>query len=234
MSAWKGERDINARSIGIEIVNPGHEFGYRAFQLPQMDALVALIKDIKTRHDIPPERVLGHSDVAPFRKQDPGELFDWHRLSVEGIAIWPTPKLVNWTDEQFLEALVRDAVLEERPPLRAHHLAHHLVALPGRQRAAEEGLEVAEVELRLLPEEPVHGVHELDDLVERGVAPVLRQVPERAERLEVRAHCLAGLDHQPLVLRALAGAPDPHLRGDEERGGIVRRDVVAHDARGDP
>jgi len=105
ISAWQGARDINARSIGIEIVNTGHEFGYRPFQLAQMDALVALAKDIKTRHDIPPERVLGHSDVAPIRKQDPGELFDWHRLFVEGIAIWPTPKLVEWTDEQFFRAL---------------------------------------------------------------------------------------------------------------------------------
>ncbi|MEZ5830257.1 MAG: N-acetylmuramoyl-L-alanine amidase [Dongiaceae bacterium] len=105
ISAWKGDRDINARSIGIEIVNPGHEFGYRPFQLAQMDALVELCKDIKTRHDIPPERVIGHSDVAPFRKQDPGELFDWYRLFVEGIAIWPTPKLVQWNDEQFYQAL---------------------------------------------------------------------------------------------------------------------------------
>ena len=105
VGAWRGERDINARSIGIEIVNPGHEFGYRPFQLAQMDALAALAKDIQARHDIKPARVLGHSDVAPVRKQDPGEMFDWFRLSVEGIAVWPTPKLVNWTDEQFLEAL---------------------------------------------------------------------------------------------------------------------------------
>jgi N-acetylmuramoyl-L-alanine amidase len=105
ISAWQGARDINARSIGIEIVNTGHEFGYRPFQLEQMDALVALAKDIRTRHGIPPERVLGHSDVAPLRKQDPGELFDWHRLAMEGIAIWPTPKAVNWSDEQFFEAL---------------------------------------------------------------------------------------------------------------------------------
>jgi N-acetylmuramoyl-L-alanine amidase len=105
ISAWQGERDINARSIGIEIVNTGHEFGYRPFQLAQMDALVALCNDIKTRHDIKPERVLGHSDVAPVRKQDPGELFDWYRLSVEGIAIWPTPKLADWSDEQFFQHL---------------------------------------------------------------------------------------------------------------------------------
>ncbi len=105
VSCWQGARDINARSIDIEIVNPGHEFGYRPFQLRQMDALVALAKDIKTRHDIPPERVLGHSDVAPTRKLDPGELFDWFRLSVEGIAIWPQPRAVNWTDAQFIDAL---------------------------------------------------------------------------------------------------------------------------------
>lgn len=105
ISAWRGERDVNGRSIGVEIVNMGHEFGYRPFRLEQMDALVDLAKDIKTRHDIAPERVLGHSDVAPLRKQDPGELFDWHRLAVEGIAVWPTPKLVDWSDEQFFRAL---------------------------------------------------------------------------------------------------------------------------------
>lgn len=105
VSCWKDARDINARSVGIEIVNPGHEFGYRPFQLAQMDALVELAKDIKARHDIPPERVLGHSDVAPTRKQDPGELFDWFRLGVEGVAVWPTPKAVNWTDAQFMEGL---------------------------------------------------------------------------------------------------------------------------------
>ena len=116
ISAWKGERDINGRSIGIEIVNPGHEFGYRPFQLEQMDALVELAKDIKTRHDIPPERVLGHSDVAPLRKQDPGELFDWYRLSVEDIAVWPTPKFVEWSDEQFFKALAEFGYDLSGPP----------------------------------------------------------------------------------------------------------------------
>lgn len=105
ISAWKGARDVNARSIGIEIVNTGHEFGYRPFQLEQMDALVALVKDIKTRHEIAPECVVGHSDIAPLRKQDPGELFDWYRLAVEGIAVWPVPKVVDWTDERFFQAL---------------------------------------------------------------------------------------------------------------------------------
>lgn len=89
VSSWKGEIDINARSIGVELVNPGHEFGYRDFPPAQIDALVALLKDIRTRHDIPPERVLGHSDVAPERKTDPGEKFPWARLAAEGLALAP-------------------------------------------------------------------------------------------------------------------------------------------------
>ncbi|MFQ5562128.1 MAG: N-acetylmuramoyl-L-alanine amidase [Parvularculaceae bacterium] len=89
VSSWKGEIDINARSIGVELVNPGHEFGYRDFPEIQIDALVALLKDIRTRHDIPPARVLGHSDVAPERKTDPGEKFPWTRLAAEGLALAP-------------------------------------------------------------------------------------------------------------------------------------------------
>ncbi|MGE5145326.1 MAG: N-acetylmuramoyl-L-alanine amidase [Candidatus Eiseniibacteriota bacterium] len=89
VSAWAGASDVNGRSIGIELVNPGHEFGYRAFPEPQMAALVALAQGILLRHPIPAARVLGHSDVAPARKQDPGELFDWPRLANAGIGLWP-------------------------------------------------------------------------------------------------------------------------------------------------
>ena len=89
VSHWAGETDINSRSIGIEIQNPGHEWGYRAFPEPQMAAVIALSRDILARHPIPSRRVLGHSDVAPARKQDPGELFDWKRLAAEGIGRWP-------------------------------------------------------------------------------------------------------------------------------------------------
>jgi N-acetylmuramoyl-L-alanine amidase len=89
VSSWRGDSDINDRSIGIELVNPGHEFGYRPFPEAQMAALVALARDILARQPIPPARVLGHSDVAPGRKQDPGELFDWARLAREGIGLWP-------------------------------------------------------------------------------------------------------------------------------------------------
>lgn len=88
-SRWAGHRNINDISIGIELVNPGHEFGYRPFGAAQMAALVDLGRDIVERHRIPPARVLGHSDVAPRRKQDPGELFDWAALAEAGIGLWP-------------------------------------------------------------------------------------------------------------------------------------------------
>ena len=91
VSCWDGESGLNAGSIGIELVNPGHEFGYRPFPEPQMAALVALARDVVARWSIAPGRVLGHSDVAPRRKQDPGELFDWRRLAGAGLALWPAP-----------------------------------------------------------------------------------------------------------------------------------------------
>jgi N-acetylmuramoyl-L-alanine amidase len=88
-SSWHGVTDINSCSIGIELANPGHDFGYRAFPEPQMRSLEALAAEVVNRHDISPARVLGHSDVAPERKSDPGELFDWRRLARRGIGLWP-------------------------------------------------------------------------------------------------------------------------------------------------
>lgn len=84
-SAWAGERDLNSVSIGIEIVNGGHDFGLPPYPEPQIRALVALCADVCRRHAISPRRVLGHSDIAPDRKEDPGEHFPWHRLA--GIAL---------------------------------------------------------------------------------------------------------------------------------------------------
>jgi N-acetylmuramoyl-L-alanine amidase len=90
VSYWAGVRDVNSRSIGIEIVNPGHEFGYIPFAEPQIEALIALSLGILRRHPtIAPSRIVGHSDVAPNRKQDPGELFPWARLAEHGIGVWP-------------------------------------------------------------------------------------------------------------------------------------------------
>jgi len=91
VSWWQGERNVNARSIGIEIVNPGHEFGYIPFTDEQIAAVIELSKGILSRHAIPAIRVVGHSDVAPARKEDPGELFPWEQLAQEGIGRWPQP-----------------------------------------------------------------------------------------------------------------------------------------------
>jgi N-acetylmuramoyl-L-alanine amidase len=88
-SAWAGRQHLNDGSIGIELVNPGHEWGYRPFTEAQYAACTALCRAIVGRWPIPPERVLAHSDVAPERKQDPGELFDWARLAAEGVGLWP-------------------------------------------------------------------------------------------------------------------------------------------------
>jgi N-acetylmuramoyl-L-alanine amidase len=89
VSFWAGEASVNARSIGIELVNPGHEYGYRAFTDAQIAALITLCHGILLRHPIPSWRVLGHSDVAPARKEDPGELFPWEQLAKAGIGLWP-------------------------------------------------------------------------------------------------------------------------------------------------
>ena len=91
VSFWKGETDINAVSIGIEIVNPGHEHGYRDFPDAQIEAVIALLTDIRTRWTIPDARILGHSDVAPERKEDPGELFPWKALHAAGHGLWAEP-----------------------------------------------------------------------------------------------------------------------------------------------
>jgi N-acetylmuramoyl-L-alanine amidase len=91
VSFWKGQRDINAASIGIELVNPGHEFGYRPFAAAQTGALIALLFDVRGRWSIPDARILGHSDVAPDRKQDPGELFPWAELAAAGHGLWVEP-----------------------------------------------------------------------------------------------------------------------------------------------
>jgi len=90
-SFWRGERDINAASVGIEIVNPGRDLGYRPFPDQQIDALIELLADIRSRWTIPDERILGHSDIAPTRKIDPGELFPWRRLALEGHGLWVEP-----------------------------------------------------------------------------------------------------------------------------------------------
>ena len=88
VSFWRGRRNLNGESIGIEIVNPGHEFGYRPFPDLQIAAVTALVGDIRSRWDIEDRDIVGHSDVAPARKDDPGELFPWKALAQAGHGLW--------------------------------------------------------------------------------------------------------------------------------------------------
>jgi N-acetylmuramoyl-L-alanine amidase len=125
VSYWAGARNINARSIGIELVNPGHEFGYVPFTDEQIAALIDIAQEIMARHNISPARVVGHSDVAPARKEDPGELFPWRALAEYGIGLWPEggvqtapqnalaqfgyglPPDVEWTEKDVVRAFQR-------------------------------------------------------------------------------------------------------------------------------
>ena len=109
-SHWRGLTDVNSASIGIEIVNPGHEWGYRPFPDAQVEAVVRLVAEVKDRHAITRGNVVGHSDIAPQRKRDPGELFPWARLARLRLALpRPTQKLMDpmWTKAGFLLALER-------------------------------------------------------------------------------------------------------------------------------
>lgn len=92
VSSWQGDTDINSRSIGIEIANPGHDHGYHAFAGIQIEAVKELCDEIIRRHAIRPEHVLAHSDIAPERKEDPGELFPWAYLAENGVGHFITPK----------------------------------------------------------------------------------------------------------------------------------------------
>ncbi len=101
-SSWAGETDINSHSIGIELANPGHEHGYPDFPKRQIAATTALCRSILTRHRIPRDRVLAHSDVAPTRKQDPGERFPWKTLADSGIGLWVRPAPVTQVGPIFV------------------------------------------------------------------------------------------------------------------------------------
>jgi N-acetylmuramoyl-L-alanine amidase len=88
-SWWRGDEDLNSRSIGVEIVNGGHDFGLPPFAEAQIDAVIELCQGVVARWAIPQARIVAHSDIAPDRKEDPGELFPWKRLAAAGVGLWP-------------------------------------------------------------------------------------------------------------------------------------------------
>ena len=116
VACWRGVRDVNGRSLGIELVNPGHEFGYRPFAEAQMAALEDLARGILARHPIEARNVVGHSDVAPRRKMDPGELFDWPRLAAAGIGLWPDSAPADEADADEVKAMLADFGYETEDP----------------------------------------------------------------------------------------------------------------------
>ncbi len=123
LSCWRGVRDINSRSIGIEIAHPGHAWGYRPFPAVQMAAVLALSQGIVARHGIPARNVVAHSDIAPNRKEDPGELFPWADFAAAGVGLWPQPckplPVPSLTDRQRALACYGYAVA----PTGSHDLA---------------------------------------------------------------------------------------------------------------
>jgi N-acetylmuramoyl-L-alanine amidase len=125
VSSWRGHTDINGRSIGIELENKGHEYGYENFADAQMSALIGLCREILARHPIPSRNVVGHSDVAPTRKVDPGEKFDWARMAAAGIGLWPDPidREVALTPCDFLYGLIKFGydLTDEAGAFRAFH-----------------------------------------------------------------------------------------------------------------
>ena len=120
-SSWRGITDVNSASVGIEIVNPGHEFGYRPFPDEQIGSVVRLVAEIKDRYEITRGNIVGHSDIAPARKRDPGELFPWAELARRRLALpRPTANLMDphWTEGGFLMALERFGY-DTREPMSA-------------------------------------------------------------------------------------------------------------------
>ena len=119
-SYWAGETDINSRAVGIEVVNPGHDFGYPDFPLRQTAAVISLCRSILTRHKVPADRVLGHSDVAPARKQDPGEKFSWELLSESHVGHWVRPAPLDFEGQGLKPGESSEAVRRLQRQLRAY------------------------------------------------------------------------------------------------------------------
>lgn len=134
LGGWHEVTDVNSHSIGIELVNPGHEWGYRPFPDAQIVALVELASAIRDRYDLPPRAIIGHSDTASARKTDPGELFPWARLAAHGLGIWPTSAPRRAVD--LPAALSNLAAIGYRPDLPGTVSVHLIAAFQRHWRQA--------------------------------------------------------------------------------------------------
>jgi N-acetylmuramoyl-L-alanine amidase len=141
-SFWRGERDMNSASIGIELVNPGHMNGYRPFPLAQISALRELVQDILKRRGLPPaSTLLGHAEIAPMRKEDPGELFPWRDLAAEGLGLWPAPAEADYApcDDAEAQNLLR-AIGYDCPDSGAYDRAMRAALLAFQRRYEPDNL----------------------------------------------------------------------------------------------
>ncbi len=146
VSFWDGIRDLNSASIGIEIVNPGHAYGYRAFPNAQIMAVTHLAHQLIEDHDIKPWHVLAHSDIAPARKQDPGEKFPWARLAEHGVGLWPVSHQHRPLDMPFIDGLILYGyeVVEPKKAIEAFH-RHYYPERLGLEPDAESASRLAEL-----------------------------------------------------------------------------------------
>ncbi len=141
VSLWRGQKDMNSASIGIELVNPGHAFGYRQFPSAQIIELKSLVRAIIQRHHLSPAlALLGHSDIAPGRKQDPGEFFPWRELASEGLGLWPLPSSEDFlppSEAEVLEKLgaIGYDTLSARDALLAFQRRYYPLGLSGKADA---------------------------------------------------------------------------------------------------
>ncbi|HPG88712.1 MAG TPA: N-acetylmuramoyl-L-alanine amidase [Hyphomicrobium sp.] len=172
VSFWRGERDINSHSIGIEIQNPGHEHGYPDFPPRQMASVIALGKDIMKRNRMRIDGVLAHSDVAPDRKIDPGEKFNWSELARHGLGEWVRPSPIRDGDEVFCVGMQGDAIFE----------AQRLLAAYGYDIAATGELDAAST--KVLRAFQLHfRPRRVDGLLDRSTLKTLARLVETAKRM---------------------------------------------------
>jgi len=164
VSFWRGETDTNSRSIGIEIVNPGHEWGYRPFPEVQISALISLCCDILARHDITANLVVGHSDVAPERKTDPGELFPWDGLAENGIGI--APPLIP-EGGRLLTFMGQEGVVAKKAQSLLSRIGYDVLTT---------GLWDNNSKINMLAFQRHYYCHRLDGLVDEGGLSALEQV----------------------------------------------------------
>jgi N-acetylmuramoyl-L-alanine amidase len=148
-SFWDGIVDMNSHSIGIEITNPGHEFGYQEFPDKQIEAVIELCLGLIQKYKIKSYNVLGHSDIAPRRKQDPGELFPWEHLATEFVGLWASSREMDFTAAKKLlddRSVFHDHLVEygydPKTPFEASVVAFHRHFYPEKFKGDEDPEEI--------------------------------------------------------------------------------------------